>query len=151
MDTILSGEGALRRGGRWSPAGMRAVYCSETSSLAVLEILVGLPFGVDHPAYRIVDLTVPDDSIVHLDVEPAAPDSQSLGAAALSRRPEPPPGHRRTERRQPAREERRHQPASSAVRPREAGRASPVPSRPAARVGPAALSRAESPPESVFV
>lgn len=64
---------------------MRAVYCSETSSLAVLEILVGLPFGVDHPAYRIVDLTVPDDSIAHLDVEPAAPDSQSLGATALGR------------------------------------------------------------------
>jgi len=64
---------------------MRAVYCSETSSLAVLEILVGLPFGVDHPAYRIVDLTVPDDSIVHLDVEPATPDSHSLGAAALGR------------------------------------------------------------------
>ena len=85
MDTIMSGEGALRRGGRWSPAGMRAVYCSETSSLAVLEILVGLPFGVGHPAYRIVDLTVPDDSIVNLDVEPADPDSQSLGAAALGR------------------------------------------------------------------
>lgn len=83
LDTILSGEGALRRGGRWSPAGMRAVYCSETSSLAVLEILVGLPFGVRHLAYRIVDLTVPDDSIAHLDVEPASPDSQSLGAAAL--------------------------------------------------------------------
>ncbi|MCY3590106.1 MAG: RES family NAD+ phosphorylase [Acidobacteria bacterium] len=85
MDTILSGEGAMRRGGRWSPAGMRAVYCSETSSLALLEVLVGLPFGVDHPAYRIVDLTVPDDSIAHLDVEPAATDSQSLGAAALGR------------------------------------------------------------------
>jgi len=69
VDTILNGEGALRRGGRWSPAGMRAV----------------LPFGVDHPAYRIVDLTVPDDSIAHLDVEPAAPDRQSLGAAALDR------------------------------------------------------------------
>ncbi|MDE2976633.1 MAG: RES family NAD+ phosphorylase [Acidobacteriota bacterium] len=85
VHTILSGEGAMRRGGRWSPAGMRAVYCSETSSLAVLEILVGLPFGVDHPAYRIVDLTLPDDSIVHLDVESAAPDSQSLGASALGR------------------------------------------------------------------
>lgn len=64
---------------------MRAVYCSETSSLAVLEILVGLPFGVDHPAYRIVDLTLPDDSIAHLEVERADPDSQSLGASALSR------------------------------------------------------------------
>lgn len=85
VETILNGEGALRRGGRWSPAGIRAVYCSETSSLAVLEILVGLPFGMDHSAYRIVDLTVPDDSIAHLDVEPAVPDSQSLGAAALGR------------------------------------------------------------------
>ena len=64
---------------------MRAVYCSESSSLALLEVLVGLPFGVDHPAYRILDLTVPDDSIAHLDVEPVAPDSQSLGSAALGR------------------------------------------------------------------
>ncbi|MCE2557241.1 MAG: RES family NAD+ phosphorylase [Acidobacteria bacterium] len=70
--TILSGEGASRRGGRWSPAGMRAVYCCETSSLALLEILVGLPFGVDHPAYRIVDLTVPDGSIAHLEVSGSA-------------------------------------------------------------------------------
>ncbi len=85
VDTILNGEGALRRGGRWSSAGMRAVYCSETSSLALLEVLVGLPFGVNHLAYRILDLTVPDDSIAHLDVEPAATDSQSLGAAALGR------------------------------------------------------------------
>lgn len=85
VETILNGDGAARRGGRWSPPGMRAVYCSETSSLALLEVLVGLPFGVDHPAYRIVDLTVPDDSIAHLDVESAAPGSQSLGASALSR------------------------------------------------------------------
>ncbi len=64
---------------------MRAVYCSETSSLALLEILTGLPFGVGHPAYLIVDLTVPDGSIAHLEVEPGDPDSQRLGAAALNR------------------------------------------------------------------
>ena len=85
VPTILNGDGAARRGGRWTPPGMRAVYCSETSSLAVLEILVGLPFGVDHPAWRIVDVTVPDGAIAHLEVEPAASGSRRLGAAALGR------------------------------------------------------------------
>lgn len=85
VPTILNGDGAARRGGRWSPPGMRAVYCSETSSLALLEVLVGLPFGVDHPAYRIVDLTIPDGAIAQLEVEPATTDSQRLGAAALGR------------------------------------------------------------------
>ena len=64
---------------------MRAVYCSETSSLAFLEVLVGLPFGVEHPAYRIVDLVVPDDQIDSLEVEPDDPESQRLGEAALDR------------------------------------------------------------------
>lgn len=64
---------------------MRAVYCSETSSLALLEVLVGLPFGVDHPVWRIVDVMVPDGAIAHLEAEPSSSDSQRLGATALDR------------------------------------------------------------------
>lgn len=38
----LTGEGARKRGGRWSSPGVPLVYCSETLSLCVLEILVHL-------------------------------------------------------------------------------------------------------------
>ena len=39
VEDMLSGEGAARYGGRWTPKGVPAVYCSENSSLAALEIL----------------------------------------------------------------------------------------------------------------
>ena len=61
---MLSGEGAARYGGRWSPKGMRAVYCSENSSLAALEVLVNLARPSAFPGYRVLDLDAPDESIV---------------------------------------------------------------------------------------
>ena len=36
----FSGEGARRFGARWSPAGVAVAYCSESRSLAALEIIV---------------------------------------------------------------------------------------------------------------
>lgn len=64
VEDMLSGEGAARYGGRWNPKGMPAVYCSENSSLAALEILVTLARPSTFPSYRILDLDVPDESIV---------------------------------------------------------------------------------------
>lgn len=58
---MLSGDGARRAGGRWTPPGMRAVYCAETSSLAVLEVLVHLADPADFVAHRILVLEVPDE------------------------------------------------------------------------------------------
>ena len=69
---MLSGEGAARYGGRWSPKGLRAVYCSENSSLAALEVLVNLPRPSMFPSYRVLDLDVPDGSIVAAPVRIAA-------------------------------------------------------------------------------
>ena len=34
---MLGGEGTARHGGRWSPKGMRAVYCSGNSSLTAFD------------------------------------------------------------------------------------------------------------------
>lgn len=85
LAVMLSGAGAAERGGRWNPPGVPAVYCSENSSLALLEILAGLPFGVDRPEYRIVDLVVPDERIERLDVLPEETDSPRLGGEALRR------------------------------------------------------------------
>lgn len=81
VEDMLSGDGAARYGGRWNPKGMLAVYCSENSSLAALEILVNLARPSTFPNYRILDLDVPDDSII------AAPtpigDSRQAGAELL--------------------------------------------------------------------
>jgi RES domain-containing protein len=40
-----SGEGARRRGGRWSPVGVRAVYCALDPATAILEVAVHKGFG----------------------------------------------------------------------------------------------------------
>ncbi len=64
VEDMVSGEGAARYGGRWNPKGMLAVYCSENSSLAALEVLVNLARPSTFPSYRVVDLDVPDASIV---------------------------------------------------------------------------------------
>ena len=63
---MLNGLGAARHGGRWNRRGRRAVYCSETSSLAMLEILVHHRRLSALPVHRILDLEVPNDEIVDL-------------------------------------------------------------------------------------
>ena len=78
---MLSGEGAARYGGRWSPKGLRAVYCSENSSLAALEVLVNLARPSTFPSYRVLDLDVPDGSIVAAPVRVA--DARQAGAELL--------------------------------------------------------------------
>jgi RES domain-containing protein len=64
VEERLSGEGARLFGGRWTPVGMRAVYCSESSSLAALEVLVHLESPRDFVPHRILELEVPDELIV---------------------------------------------------------------------------------------
>ena len=78
---MLSGEGAARYGGRWSPKGLRAVYCSENSSLAALEVLVNLARPSMFPSYRVLDLDVPDGSIVAAPVRVA--DARQASAKLL--------------------------------------------------------------------
>lgn len=64
VENMLSGRGAKQFGGRWNPKGMRAVYCSENSSLAALEILARLVSPSTFPkSYKVMDLDVPDDAI----------------------------------------------------------------------------------------
>jgi len=81
VEDMLSGDGAARYGGRWNPKGMPAVYCSENSSLAALEILVNLARPPTFPSYRILDLDVPDASIVTAPAPVA--DARRAGADLL--------------------------------------------------------------------
>ncbi len=81
VQEMLSGDGAARYGGRWNPKGMPAVYCSENSSLAALEILANLARPSTFPSYRILALDVPDESIVAAPAPVA--DTRQAGAALL--------------------------------------------------------------------
>ena len=81
VEDMLSGDGAARYGGRWNLKGVPAVYCSENSSLAALEVLVNLARPSTFPSYRVLDLDVPDETII------AAPsssgDTRRVGAELL--------------------------------------------------------------------
>ena len=78
---MLSGDGAARFGGRWNPKGTPAVYCSENSSLAALEVLANLVRPSAFPAHRILDLDVPDQAIAFAD--PSAANPPRTGAELL--------------------------------------------------------------------
>ena len=81
IEDMLSGDGAARYGGRWNPKGVPAVYCSENSSLAALEILANLVHPSTFPSYRILDLDVPDGSLIA--VPDLVGDKRRAGAGML--------------------------------------------------------------------
>lgn len=78
---MLSGDGAALHGGRWNPKGVKAVHCSENSSLAALEILANLARPSAFPPHNVVDLDVPDDEISV--VEPSLGDMPEAAARLL--------------------------------------------------------------------
>lgn len=80
-DDMLNGEGAATYGGRWNPVGTPAVYCSENSSLAVLEVLANLARPSGFPTHRILDLDVPDEAIA--SIETTSGDTRSRGDELL--------------------------------------------------------------------
>ncbi|MDH5399886.1 MAG: RES family NAD+ phosphorylase [Cyclobacteriaceae bacterium] len=53
------GEGAKRYGGRWNSKGTPMVYTSSTRSLAVLEVLTGLPHRQLPEGYVITTILLP--------------------------------------------------------------------------------------------
>jgi RES domain-containing protein len=57
-----SGEGARRRGGRWSPVGVSAVYCSLDPATAILEVAVHKGFNTLNAVPHVLSaatLTIP--------------------------------------------------------------------------------------------
>ena len=61
-DDLLSGIGAEKVGGRWNQIGTKAVYTSQTISLAYLEIVMHLDISEDLPDDRILGyIEIPDD------------------------------------------------------------------------------------------
>jgi RES domain-containing protein len=75
---MMSGDGALRVGGRWNSKGMRAVYAASSLSLAALEVLVHVPNPRVLRDYVMLRLDVPDDFIV--DYKWSSVDAEAMKA-----------------------------------------------------------------------
>ncbi|WP_417067965.1 RES family NAD+ phosphorylase [Niveibacterium terrae] len=59
--TWRTGEGALRVGGRWSPAGRPAIYTSLDPATAILEVAVHKGFDIlDTDPHRLLQLEIKD-------------------------------------------------------------------------------------------
>lgn len=63
----FDGEGARLHGGRWNSPGTRVAYASDSSALAVLEVLVNLKDESLLSAYSLVTATIPDKLVSSLD------------------------------------------------------------------------------------
>ncbi len=62
-----SGEGSYRFGGRWSSAGVRAVYCSIDPATAILEVAVHKGFkALDTVPHVLMAMTIATSSAVHV-------------------------------------------------------------------------------------
>lgn len=96
LATAWDGEGARQSGGRWNSVGVPVVYVAESLSLALVETLAHLTFGV-LPAYSAVRVDFDDRLVTFVDprslprdwrVSPPPPTTQRLGdrwiAAAAS-------------------------------------------------------------------
>lgn len=85
----LSGEGARLYGGRWNSEGHSLVYTAQTSSLAMLEMLVHINANSVGDNFCMMIIDVPDkllakpilvkDLPLHWDKNPHAYDTQRLG------------------------------------------------------------------------
>lgn len=65
-DFTLSGIGAEKVGGRWNEIGVRAVYCSENISLALLEYYVHSENIANLPNEIVVaKIEFPDNLVIH--------------------------------------------------------------------------------------
>ena len=65
--SAFDGEGARRRGGRWSPPGMRVAYASESLALAAMEYFVNLD-PTDGPSDLVsIKVEIPDEAVEHFD------------------------------------------------------------------------------------
>ena len=67
VDDMLSGEGALRFGGRWNSPGRRAVYLGGSLALASLELLVHLRVPDVLRTYRKLRVRIPERLVSEVD------------------------------------------------------------------------------------
>jgi len=66
---MMSGDGGLRASARWHTKGRPIIYTATSQALATLEIAVNLKKPRVLPAYRILEVDVPDNLIISLDAD----------------------------------------------------------------------------------
>ena len=90
----FSGVGGLYASGRWHDQGIRVVYAARTSSLALLEWRVHTGALLLDRTYVLIEATVPDHAVRHLDADalppgwdqtPPPPSTRAFGMAFLRR------------------------------------------------------------------
>jgi RES domain-containing protein len=88
--TAFDGEGARLHGARWNSVGVRVAYASDSSALAVLEVLVHLGKVSVLPSYSLVTGKLPSTLIEDLEestlsagwnASPVPPGVQAIGDA----------------------------------------------------------------------
>jgi RES domain-containing protein len=62
-EAAFSGEGSAKYGGRWNQKGTVVVYCSQSESLAQLEVLVRILRAKDLALYLLIEARVPEELI----------------------------------------------------------------------------------------
>ncbi|WP_375417685.1 RES family NAD+ phosphorylase [uncultured Hymenobacter sp.] len=75
LDTALTGGGARRTGGRWSPVDVPLVYASTSPELAFLENMVhldGTPLA-DLPPFGLLTLELPADAVAEIPLADLPP------------------------------------------------------------------------------
>ncbi len=92
--TAFSGVGAEKWGGRWNPAGTKAVYLSSTKALATLELVVHAGKAMlEKSRFVIFTVSVPESAIIALDSSKLSlgwekyqqqEETQAIGAAFLN-------------------------------------------------------------------
>jgi RES domain-containing protein len=65
VDKAMSGDGSYRRGGRWNRPGIRVVYCADSRSLALVEVLANIrrPSLLHEQQWVLIRVDVPVDLI----------------------------------------------------------------------------------------
>ncbi len=56
----LSGKGAALSGNRWNSKGVEMIYCADSRSLAMAEVVVHLPFYLLPKDFEMLEINIPD-------------------------------------------------------------------------------------------
>ena len=65
----LSGKGAWLAGGRWNSKGTALLYTGQSRALCMTEIAVHMPYGIIPEDYFLVEIEIPEHSVVEIAVE----------------------------------------------------------------------------------
>jgi RES domain-containing protein len=84
-EEAFSGEGSAKYGGRWNQKGTAVVYCSESASLAQLEVLVRTQRTKDLALYVLIEARVAEELIETLRREDLPDDWNALPESNTTR------------------------------------------------------------------